>query len=94
MNERSVYSIYTNYFNFSELMKYSQEQKHTHVKDTLNMLKAIKEEHASSPNLVMKQELVSDRILITNCNRNGKEIIELLDSDQKWSLLMLLWIRE
>ena len=89
MNKRSVYSIYTKYFIFSELMRYSQEQKHTHVKHTLNMSKAIKEEHASTPNLVIKQELVSDRInsamnpLFQTVTENGKEIIELLDSDQE-----------
>jgi len=53
LREREV-SLYTKYFIFSELMKYLQE--HARVEHVPNgASKAIKEERASSPNLVIKQ---------------------------------------
>ena len=88
--------IHERIFIFIELMKHLQE--HAHVKHVPNTSKAIKEEHAVSPNLDVKQEPMSDVIPIGMVNtsvkslfqtttENGQEIIELLDSDNEVELV-------
>ena len=73
-----------------------QLQKYACAKHVTNASKAIKEERAVSPNLVLKQEPVSDGIPIMvntavksqfrTVTENGQEIIELLDSDNEMEL--------
>ena len=70
-------------------MRYLQE--HSRVEHVLNASKAIKEERASSPNLVIKQEPGIPAITVNTAmnplfrtvTENGQEIIELLDSDHE-----------
>ena len=65
---------------------YKEYARDKHVTDAS---KAIKKERADSPNLVIKQEPVSDVIvksLFRTVTENGHETIELLDSDDEMEL--------
>ena len=73
-------------------MKHLQEYaRDKHVTDASNAIK--KEERADSPNLVIKQEPVSDvlvntavKSLFRTVTENGQEVFELLDSDDEMEL--------
>lgn len=79
-----------------ELLDSDHKMEPAHIKHIPNMSVAIKE-HALPPDLVIKQEPVSDGIVATNTinseslfqnlTENVPEVIELLDSDHKMELV-------
>ena len=73
------------------MMHLQESARDKHVYDASKAIK--KEERADSPNLVIKQEPLSDVIVDTalkslfrTVTENGREVFELLDSDEEMEL--------